>query len=78
MRSTEEIQQRKKRQRVSALPMFAHFPTVYVEINRERARARNTLQRARGWRVSPVRHGFVSARHFSWTPSTEETWPTAS
>ena len=52
-------------QKVSGSPMFVHFSTTVGECTLAWG-----ATCARASRVSPVRHGFVSARYFSWTPST--------
>lgn len=58
------MRERRKRQCVSALPMFAHFPTVYFQINLSCVYKRpSSVTCTRGRRVSPVCHGLVSARH---------------
>lgn len=58
------MQERRQCQCVSALPMFAHFSTVYFQINLPCVYKRpRGVTCTRGRRVSPVCHGLVSTRH---------------
>lgn len=59
-----KMHERRQCQCVSALPMFAHFPTVYFQINLPYVYKRSRgVTCTRDRRVSPVCHGLVSIRH---------------